>query len=164
MRAPYRTVVITGASSGLGASLATAYAGPQTVLGLVARNRERLEATASACRAAGALVETAALDVADGPALAVWLAEFDRARRVELVIANAGISAGPAPDQPGEPAEVTLHQLAINLLGAVHTIAPLVPAMCARGRGRIAVSASIAGLRGMAYSPGYCASKAGVRA
>jgi len=164
MRAPYRTVVITGASSGLGAALATAYAGPQTALGLVARNRERLEAMGATSRAAGALVETAALDVADGEALAAWLAEFDRAHPVELVVANAGISAGPAPDQPGEPAEVTLHQLATNLLGAVHTIAPLVPAMCARGRGRIAVIASIAGLRGMAYSPGYCASKAGVRA
>jgi short-subunit dehydrogenase len=164
MRAPFRVAVITGASSGLGAALAAAYAGPQTALGLVARNRERLEATASACRAAGAMVETAAIDVTDGPALAAWLAEFDRTHPVELVIANAGTSAGPAPDQPGEPVEATLRQLSTNLLGAVHTVAPLVPAMCARGRGRIAVIASIAGLRGLAYSPGYCASKAGLRA
>ncbi len=164
MRAPYRVLVVTGASSGLGAALAAAYAGPQTVLGLVARNRERLAATATACRDAGALVETAALDVADGPALAAWLAEFDRAHPVELLIANAGTSAGPPPDQPGEQAEATLRQLSTNLLGAVHTIAPLVPRMCARGRGRITVIASIAGLRGLAYSPGYCASKAGVRA
>jgi short-subunit dehydrogenase len=164
MRAPFRVAVITGASSGLGATLATAYAGPQTALGLIGRNRERLDATATACRTAGAAVESAAIDVADGPALAAWLAEFDRANPVELVIANAGTSAGPAPDQPGEPAEATLKQLSTNLLGAVHTIAPLVPAMCARGRGRIVVIASIAAYRGLAYSPGYCASKAGVRA
>ena len=57
MRAPYRVAVITGASSGLGARLARAYAGPQTVLGLVARSAERLAATAAACRAAGASVD-----------------------------------------------------------------------------------------------------------
>lgn len=164
MRAPYRVIVITGASNGLGASLATAYAGPQTVLGLVARNRERLEATAASCRAVGALVKTAALDVADGPAIAGWLTEFDRAHPVELVVANAGTSAGPAPDEPGEPADKTLRQLATNLIGGVNTIAPLVPAMCARRRGRIAVIASIAGYRGLAYCPGYSASKAGFRA
>jgi short-subunit dehydrogenase len=127
MRAPFRVAVITGASSGLGATLATAYAGPQTALGLIGRNRERLDATATACRTAGATVENAAIDVADGPALAAWLAEFDRAHPVELVIANAGTSAGPQPDQPGEPAEATLKQLSTNLLGAVHTVAPLVP-------------------------------------
>lgn len=164
MRAPFRVAVITGASSGLGAALAAAYAGPQTALGLVGRNHDRLDKTATACRAAGAMVETVAMDVADGPALAAWLAEFDRAHPVELVVANAGISAGPAPDQPGEPAEATLRQLSTNLLGAVHTIAPLVPPMCARGRGQIVVIASVAAYRGLAYSPGYCASKAGVRA
>ena len=83
---------------------------------------------------------------------------------MELLIANAGISAGPDPDSPGEPLAVTEHQIAINLLGAVNTIAPLVPAMCGRGRGRIAVIASVAAFRGLPYSPGYCASKAGLRA
>jgi short-subunit dehydrogenase len=164
MRAPFRVAVITGASSGLGAALAQAYAGPQTALGLVARNREKLEAIAGACRAAGALVETATIDVTDGPALAAWLTEFDRAHPVELLIANAGTSAGPAPDEPGEPADKTLLQLSTNLLGVVHTVAPLVPAMCARRRGRIAIIASIAGLRGLSDSPGYSASKSGARA
>src|SRR5205085_153612 len=115
MRAPYRVVVITGASSGLGAALALAYAGPQTALGLIARNRQRLAETAAACRAAGATVDSAAIDVADGAALAAWLEEFDRAHPVELLVANAGISAGPDPDSPGEPAATTLHQLATNL-------------------------------------------------
>jgi short-subunit dehydrogenase len=157
-------VVITGASSGLGAALAMSYAGPQVVLGLVARHRERLEATAAACRAAGAIVESAAIDVADGEALAAWLERFDRAYPVDLLVANAGISAGPDPDSPGEPAALTLRQIEVNLAGAVHTIAPLVPALCARGRGRIVAIASVAAYRGLPYSPGYCASKAGIRA
>ena len=66
MRAPYRVIVITGASSGLGAALAAAYAGPQVVLGLIGRNRERLATTEAGCRAAGAVVESAAIDVTDG--------------------------------------------------------------------------------------------------
>lgn len=164
MRAPYRAAIITGASSGLGAALALAYAGPQTALGLIGRNEERLAAVAAACRAAGAQVDHAALDVADGDALAIWLEEFDRSCPVELVIANAGISAGPGPESPGEPAAMTLRQIEVNLIGAVHTIAPLVPLLCARGRGRIAAIASVAAYRGLPYSPGYCASKAGIRA
>ena len=56
MRAPYRTIAITGASSGLGAALALSYAAPQTALGLLGRDRERLAATEAACRAAGATV------------------------------------------------------------------------------------------------------------
>jgi short-subunit dehydrogenase len=164
MRAPYRVVVITGASSGLGAALAAAYAGPHIALGLIGRNPERLAATASVCRAAGASVDTALIDVADGPALAAWLGEFDRAHPVELLIAHAGTSAGPDPESPGEPASLTLRQLGVNLIGAVHTIAPMVPLMCGRERGRIVAIASVAAFRGMPDSPGYCASKAGLRA
>ena len=163
-RMSYRVVAITGASSGLGAALARLYAGPQCVLGLIGRNEERLAATADACRVAGAGAETAAIDVADGPALEAWLNAFDAAHPVDLLIANAGTSAGPAPEAAGEPLPLTLRQLRVNLVGAVHTIAPLVPLMCARGHGQIAVIASVAAYRGMPYSPGYCASKAGVRA
>ncbi len=164
MRAPYRVVVITGASSGLGAALARSYAGPQGVLGLIGRNAERLAATAAACRAKGALVESAEIDVTDGVGLAAWLEAFDDAHPVELLVANAGISGGPESDSPGEPAGITLRQLDTNLRGAVHTIAPLVPRLCARGRGRIVAIASVAAYRGLPYSPGYCASKAGLRA
>jgi short-subunit dehydrogenase len=164
MRALYRAVVITGASSGLGARLARSYAAPGTALGLVARNTERLSETAAAARAAGATVETAAIDVADGTALAAWLGEFDRAHPVDLLIANAGTSAGPESEDPGEPATTTRRQIEVNLLGAVNTIAPLVPRFCARGSGRIVAIASVAALRGLPYSPGYSASKAGLRA
>jgi short-subunit dehydrogenase len=164
MRAPYRNIVVTGASSGLGAILAAAYAGPETALGLIARNADRLAATTARCRDAGANVASAEIDIADPDATAVWLADFDRAHPVELLIANAGIELGPDPGSPGEPAEITLRQVEVNLLGAVHTMAPLVPLMCRRGRGRIVVIASIAAYRGLPDNPGYCASKAGLRA
>ena len=164
MRAPFRSAVITGASSGLGASLAVAYAGPEVALGLVGRDRERLDGVAGTCMAAGAVVETATLDVADDVGMEQWLTAFDREHPVELVIANAGTSAGTDPGAAFEPGAVTTRQIAVNLVGVVNTVAPLLPALCRRGQGRIAIVASVAALRGLPYSPGYCASKAGVRA
>src|SRR5271166_4579004 len=164
MRAPFRVVVITGASSGLGASLARAYAGSQTALGLLGRDRRRLDITAGACEGKGAKVHADAIDVTDMAAMASWLCRFDRDHPVDLVIANAGTSAGPDPESPSEGTTTAVHQIEVNLLGAINTIEPLLPALCARGHGRIAVVASIAAYRGLPYSPGYCASKAGLRA
>ncbi len=164
MRAPFRAVMITGASSGLGAKLAALYAGPNVALGLVGRDRERLSSVAAACEEAGSTVRVGAIDIAEEAALLPWLGEFDRAFPVELVIAAAGISAGVDRDGGAEAAEITFKQIRVNLLGAVQTIAPLLPALVARGRGRIVLIASVAALRGLPYSPGYCASKAGVRA
>jgi NAD(P)-dependent dehydrogenase (short-subunit alcohol dehydrogenase family) len=96
--------------------------------------------------------------------MASWLGEFDDQHRVDLLIANAGTSAGPDPDSPSEGSETASRQVAVNLLGAINTVEPLLPALCARGRGRVAMVASIAAYRGLPYSPGYCASKAGLRA
>src|SRR5487761_701043 len=164
MHPPFRVVVVTGASSGLGAALAQAYAGPGAVIGLLGRDRGRLAASAEACEAKGAGTRTAAIDVADAAAMAAWLEQFDRDHPVDLVVANAGISAGPDPESPSEGVETAARQIRVNLLGAINTIEPLLPALCARGRGRAAVVASIAAYRGLPYSPGYCASKAGLRA
>lgn len=164
MRTDIRVIVVTGASSGLGAALAKAYAGPQTVLGLIGRHRERLAEVTRACSEAGATVNAAAINVADASAMAVWLTEFDRVYPVELLIANAGISAGPEPHSPSEGVPAAAEQIGINLLGAINTIEPLLGAFCSRERGRIAVVSSLAAYRGLPYSPGYCASKAGLRA
>jgi short-subunit dehydrogenase len=164
MRAPFSVVIITGASSGLGASLARAYAAPRVALGLHGRDQQRLDATARACEAMGATVNTAIIDVTDASAMASWLREFDARHPVDLLIANAGTSAGPDPDSPSEGAETASRQVGVNLLGAINTIEPLLPALCARRRGRVAAVASIAAYRGLPYSPGYCASKAGLRA
>ena len=164
MRAPFRVVIVTGASSGLGAELAQAYAAPAVTLGLVGRDRQRLAATADRCEATGATVKIAAIDIGDAAAMETWLGDFDREHPVDLVIANAGTSAGPAPDSPSEGVASAVNQIRVNLIGAINTIEPLLPAMCRRGRGRVAVVASIAAYRGLPNSPGYCASKAGLRA
>jgi NAD(P)-dependent dehydrogenase (short-subunit alcohol dehydrogenase family) len=164
MDAPFGVVIITGASSGLGAALASAYARPGITLGVLGRNRQRLDATVRVCEGKGAAVSAAAIDVTEAAEMASWLRRFDDQHRADLVVANAGTSAGPDPDSPSEGAEGVARQVAVNLLGAINTIEPLLPRMCARGRGRFAVVSSIAAYRGLPYSPGYCASKAGLRA
>src|SRR5689334_7392905 len=159
-----QSVAITGASSGLGASLAKAFARPGVTLGLIGRDATRLAATADACTTAGAVVRVGALDVSDAPALGAWLLAHDAAAPLDLLIANAGISAGPPPGATSEGLALATRQVTTNLLGAMNTIEPLIPAFVARRRGRIAIVSSLAGYRGLAYSPGYSASKAGNRA
>ena len=71
---------------------------------------------------------------------------------------------GPEPGSPSEGVETATRQVKVNLLGSINTVEPLLPALCRRGRGRVAFVASIAAYRGLPDSPGYCASKAGLRA
>ncbi len=158
-----RSIAITGASSGLGAGLALSYAAPGVALGLTGRDASRLEGVAEACRARGATVRTQILDVAEPEPLGAWLLALDDAAPLDLVVANAGTSAGPVDGRP-EGVALAARQIRTNLLGAVHTIEPLLPRLIARRAGQVAVVSSVAGLRGLPYSPGYSASKAGVRA
>ncbi len=160
----FRAIAITGASRGLGAALARRFAAPGVRLLLVARSAEGLAAVAADCAARGAEVQTAALDVRDAPALAVALAAFEAAGPVELAIANAGTSAGTTPDGAPEPVSAAMAQVAVNLLGAMHLVGPLLPGMLARGGGAIGLIASVAAFRGLPDTPGYCASKAGLLA
>jgi NADP-dependent 3-hydroxy acid dehydrogenase YdfG len=154
-------ILITGASSGIGEALALAYAGAGVRLALTGRDAARLEAVAEACRARGAAAETAVLDVADRAAMADRLTRWDDAAPLDLVIANAGISAGTGG---GQESEAQLRTIAdVNVSGVINTVAPLLPRLIARRRGQIALMSSLAGFRGVAGAPAYCASKAWVR-
>lgn len=160
MRDP-RSIVITGASSGIGAALAKAYAAPGIHLALSGRNEARLAAVASLCRAAGAEVDEGIVDVCEEDAMARWLANIDSRHPVDLVIANAGISAGTGGG--AEPPQQARAILAANLDGVLNTVMPLLPAMRQRRRGQIAIMSSLASFRGFPGAPAYCASKAAVR-
>jgi short-subunit dehydrogenase len=163
MRDP-RSILITGASSGIGAALARRYAAPGIVLALTGRDAARLAAVAADCQSRGARALTAAIDVVDAAALAAWMAEIDRAHPLDLVIANAGISGGSAGTAgKGERPEQAARILAVNVEGVRHTVEPALALMAARGRGQIALMSSLAGFRGFPGAPAYCASKAWVR-
>jgi len=157
-----RVIVITGASSGLGAALAKAYAQRGNVLGLLGRDAQRLEQVAQLCRARGTQVETALVDVCDAQAMENWLAEFDAVHAIDLIIANAGISGGTADGV--ESAQQTYRIIDVNVLGVMHTVLPVIPWMQARGHGHIALVSSVAGLRGLPSAPAYSTSKAAVKA
>jgi short-subunit dehydrogenase len=162
-RPPPAHILITGASSGLGAGLARSYAAPGRALSLIARSAARLAAVARDCRAAGAQVRTATFDVGDAEPLGGWLLATQCELPFDLVIANAGTSGGPAG--PGEPEGLALatRQIRTNLLGCLNTIEPLLPAMLRRPGAHVAMVSSVAGYRGLPYSPAYSASKAGIR-
>lgn len=159
-----RSVLITGASSGIGRALALAFAEPGTRLALVGRNATRLAETAEAALAKGADVEQAILDVRDRDAMKLWIEAADRAHPFDLVIANAGITTGLAMDALAEEPDAVRAILATNLIGVLNTVEPLITPMCARRHGQIAFIGSMAGLRGLPYSPAYCMTKAAVHA
>jgi short-subunit dehydrogenase len=160
---PPSCVVISGASRGLGAALAERCAWPGVTLRLLARSAAGLATTEARCIARGATVETAALDIRDRDAVAARLLAWEAARPVDCIIANAGIARGTRPDGAAEGLDGATDQIAVNLLGAMHLIEPLLPAMRARRTGRIALIASVAAYRGLPDAPGYAASKAGMR-
>lgn len=155
------SILITGASSGLGAALADAYAAPGTRLFLGGRDQARLDAVARICSAAGAEVETTALDICQRAAVADWVAASDARRPLDLVIANAGVSGGTGSGR--ETPEQVRRIFEINVDGVFNTVLPAVPAMVERRRGQIALMASLAGYRGLPGAPAYCASKAAVK-
>jgi NADP-dependent 3-hydroxy acid dehydrogenase YdfG len=157
------TIVITGASAGLGRALALAYAGPGRTLGLLARDTARLEEVAAACTAKGAKTVTGSVDVRDATAVAAWLAEFDASHRTELVIANAGVFTGHGADRI-ETTDDIAWMMRVNLEGVANVVQPVVAAMRARRDGHIAIIGSLAALQPLADAPGYSASKAGVMA
>ncbi|MEC9167112.1 MAG: SDR family NAD(P)-dependent oxidoreductase [Pseudomonadota bacterium] len=156
-----RAILITGASSGLGAALARHYAAAGVRLFLHGRDDARLAAVAAACTKAGAAVETHIGEVTDAAAMAAWIAACDHAQPLDLVIANAGISGGTAGGPEG--ADQVRRIFAVNVDGVLNTVLPAVAAMTARGQGQIAVMSSIAGFLGLPNAPAYCASKTAVK-
>lgn len=166
MRDP-KSILITGASSGLGEALALAYAAPGVFLALTGRDAARTDSVAAACRNKGAEVLAATVDATDATAMADFIGRAHAQRPLDLVIANAGISGGSA--RGGEDAEQTRRILTVNVDGVVNTIMPAVermrtkPRMGRAPRGQVAIMASLAGFRGFPGAPAYCASKAAVK-
>lgn len=161
---PWRDVMITGATGGLGRALAEACAAPGVTLHLSGRDAARLDQVAAACVARGAAVSPAVLDVTDRAAMADWVAG---AGRLDLVIANAGVSGGTGGQT--EPADQVQRIFATNLGGVLNTALPAMEVMAGQApgeggvRGRIAVIASIAAFVAAPGAPAYCASKSAVQ-
>lgn len=158
-----RSILITGASSGIGRALALAYAKPGVTLFLGGRDGTRLSKLAVSCVALGASVHERGVDVTDRSAMAVWIADSDTINPLDLVIANAGITAGTNATDALEKETQVRRLFAVNVDGVLNTVLPALPLMQLREHGQIALMSSMAGFRGLAGASTYCATKAAVR-
>ncbi|MBE2260705.1 MAG: SDR family NAD(P)-dependent oxidoreductase [Rhodobacteraceae bacterium] len=158
-----RTVLITGATGGIGGALAIAYAEAGTTLILQGRNTARLAELATACESRGARVQTQVLDLRDRPTLANWLAAVSRQQALDLVIVNAGVNTSIGPQAAGERWPDVEELIAVNVLAAMATVDAVLPAMRARRRGQLALVSSLAAYYGLPVTPSYCASKAAIK-
>lgn len=160
MSRKFRSVLISGASSGIGSALARHYAAAGARLALGGRNMDRLEAVAEACRAAGAEVSLDAVDVTDAAATREWVLSQDDHRPLDLVVANAGISGETGAVDTDAKTGLAARIYAVNVLGVLNTVEPLLPRLIARRRGQVGIMSSIAGYRGLPRGPAYSGSKA----
>lgn len=153
-----KSILITGASSGIGEALARCYAAPGRRLALGGRDGPRLQAVADACRGRGAEVSTRVLDVEDHAGMAAWVLAEDDAAPLDLVIPAAGVmgEAGAVGSDPALGRKI----FGVNVGGVLNTVDPILPRLRQRRRGRICVIASLAGLVGIPRHPCYSGSKA----
>jgi NAD(P)-dependent dehydrogenase (short-subunit alcohol dehydrogenase family) len=159
-------VVVTGAASGLGRSLAVAYARAGHPVALVDRDTAGLERVAAEL-GGGDRVRVRPVDLLDAAGTSAVLERLlAEIGCTGLVVACAGVD-GPATSV-GEPgnAAATARVIGVNTTGTIACVDAAVARLRQQGHGRVAVIASVAALRGL---PGngyaaYCASKAGIRA
>lgn len=158
-----KVVLVTGASSGIGAGIARelAAAGARVMLG--ARRVERLEALAAELTAAGGRVLAHPLDVTDRASVAAF-ADAARAAwgRVDVIVNNAGVM--PLSPMASMKVEEWERMVDVNIKGVLYGVAAVLPEMTARGSGHIVNIASIGALTVVPTAAVYCATKHAVRA
>ena len=151
-----RVVWITGASSGIGAALAVEMAQNGWQVAASGRDQERL---AAVCARAPEAIHAYALDVTDAEASETVAAAIENALGpIDVAVFNAGVGSSFSVDR--YDANDVFDRMRVNYGGAVNGIGAVLPAMLARGAGHIALTASVAGFRGLPGGGPYSASKA----
>jgi len=159
MRLKGAVVVVTGASSGIGAASAIAFARAGARLELGARRLDRLGAVAERCRAAGSpAVNVRLLDVGERASARTFIAAAKRDHeRLDILVNNAGVGwRGALHEMPEEKVD---ELIATNLKGVINTTQSVLPWMLERHRGVIINVASVVGFRPAPYSAVYSATK-----
>ena len=152
------TVLVTGASSGIGRATALAFGATGARVALVARRREALQEVADAIQENGGEAFVVPADVARPEAVRDCMrAVRERFESIDVVVNNAGVLI-PARVIDLEPADLDA-MFAVNVFGALAVMQESVRIMQGRGDGCIVNVASLAGRRGVTPLGGYCASK-----
>lgn len=160
---PPRTILITGASSGIGAGIARTLAGPGARLVLGARRVDRLQSLAGALRDQGAEVLVHPLDVIRRDQVVAFAdAARQRFGQVDVIVNNAGVM--PLSPMASLKVDEWDWMIDVNIRGVLHGIAAVLPEMVARGSGQIINIASIGALSVVPTAAVYCATKHAVRA
>ena len=157
-----RRIVITGASSGIGAATATAFAAQGARLVLGARSAAGLEDIARRCRVAGGIAQTRVVDVTDAAAAAAFAAEAnDLLGGIDLWFSCVGVGVlGKYQDVPiAEHARV----IDANLIGHMNDAHAVLPFFLDQDRGIWVNMISVGGFVATPYAAAYSASKFGLR-
>ncbi|WFU69138.1 SDR family oxidoreductase [Bradyrhizobium sp. CB2312] len=158
-----KIVLITGASSGIGAGIARelAAAGAKVLLG--ARRVDRLKDLAAELNAAGGTALAHPLDVTDRASVAAFASAARGVwGRVDVTINNAGVM--PLSLMASLKVEEWDRMVDVNIKGVLYGIAAVLPEMVARGSGHVINIASIGALSVSPTAAVYCATKYAVRA
>ena len=153
--AAYRSALVTGASSGIGAEIARVLATRGCDLTLVARRADRLQELAAAL-SGQVRVEVLAADLADEAGVST-VEQRLRSQPVELLVNNAGVGTGGAFHSL--PLEAELQEIRLNVLAVVRLTHAALPAMVAAGRGGVLNVGSLAGDQPLRGSATYSSTK-----
>lgn len=156
-----QTILITGASSGIGAACARVFAQAGAKLILVARRQERLEQLAEELGSSS--VHLLALDVCDRASVESILTKLPESwSAIDILINNAGLSRGLNKFQEGDFQDWE-EMIDTNIKGLLYLTRYIVPGMISRGKGHIVNLGSTAGHQTYPNGNVYCATKAAVR-
>ena len=155
-----KSVLITGATRGLGKGLASQFAARGYRLALTGRSTADLEALRAELPDGAAQVVLKRLDVTDFPSVAPALRECaETLGGIDIVVVNAGVAfAAKAGENQFEQMRATIE---VNLTGAIATSEAAIELFREQGGGQLVGISSVAALRGMPRQGAYCATKAG---
>ena len=163
MNASKATVLITGATGGIGKALALEYASGCVKLILLGRNQAALEAVRLLCEAQGAEVHIYCVDLSSSNNALQASSEVATSHSVDLFISNAGLTNN-TQDGEIEKWEAIESLLKVNLLSSLAISHRVLEDMQRRKAGHIAYVSSLGAYYGMPLTPAYSASKAGIKA
>jgi short-subunit dehydrogenase len=158
-----KIILITGASSGIGAALARAYARDGITLLLWGRDEVRLNQTAAQCRALGAATIIQSFDLRDAAGFVERLTVADAVTPIGMAIFNAGLG-GTVPDGAYADSPQGAQAIAeVNFVAPVAGSSFIADAMARRGAGHIVLIGSISESFPLPMAPTYAATKAGLK-